>query len=376
MAMVARGMVLSAFNKPLTLEEAPIPAPEPGAMIARVTFGGVCGTDVHLSHGNLPIPVPLILGHEAVGVVDRLGEGVTTDFRGNSLREGDTIAWSSNIPCGRCAWCVVEQERTLCENRKVYGVTLPFDEWPRLSGGWADAVYLQPGSAVFKLPEGISPEQAIALGCAGPTAAHGVLYQTPVALGEAVVVQGSGPVGLAAAMYAHLTGAAKVILIGGPANRLDLARQLGIGDVHIDLFATPDAAERTRMVQTETPNGRGADLVLECTGVPAAVPEAFDLARRGGRVLVMGQYTDRGNIEINPHIITRKQLQVVGSWAFAERHYLRYIESLPLLAARFDLERLLTRYPLEEANRALADVAKGAVMKAVVTPVGRGASTG
>src|SRR5919106_485915 len=163
---MARGAVLRTFNEPLTLEEAPVLDPDPGALIARVDMGGVCGTDVHLHHGNLPIPTPVILGHEAVGRVEKLGAGVTTDFNGEPLQEGDAIAWASNIPCGRCYWCVVEKERTLCENRKVYGINQRFDREPRLSGGWAEFIYLQPGSAVFKLPAGISPVQAIALGCA------------------------------------------------------------------------------------------------------------------------------------------------------------------------------------------------------------------
>jgi threonine dehydrogenase-like Zn-dependent dehydrogenase len=100
------------------------------------------------------------------------------------------------------------------------------------------------------------------------------------------------------------------------------------------------------------------------------------MARRNGRYLVLGQYTDRGAVPINPHVITRKQLKVYGSWAFAEAHYLHYVESVPRLAARFDLARLLTVYPLADANRALADVAAGAVMKAVLAPeIGREATT-
>jgi threonine dehydrogenase-like Zn-dependent dehydrogenase len=358
--------VLRAFNEPLTLEEAPVPDPAPSALVARIDYGGVCGTDVHLHHGNLPIPTPVILGHEAVGRVWKLGAGVTTDFNGEPLREGDEIAWASSIPCGWCYWCVVEKERTLCEHRKIYGINQRFDEGARLSGGWAEAIYLQPGSAVFKLPAGITPEQAISLGCAGPTTVHGVLEVVDVGIGATVVVQGSGPVGLAAAMYAHLAGAAKVILVGGPANRLALAREIGVGDAQIDIFATPDPEERIKAVLAETPNGRGADVVLECTGVPGAVAEGFEFTRRNGQYLVLGQYTDRGSTPINPHVITRKQLKVFGSWAFAEAHYARYVRTLPQLAARFDLGKLVTRYPLEDANRALADMAAGSVMKAIL----------
>jgi threonine dehydrogenase-like Zn-dependent dehydrogenase len=368
MTTMARGAVLHAFNEALTIEEAPIPEPEPGAVVARVELAGICGTDVHLHHGNLPIPTPVILGHEAVGRVAKLGAGVSADFNGEPLAEGDAIAWASSIPCGRCYWCVVEKERTLCERRKIYGINQRFNEGPRLSGGWAEVIYLQPGSAIFKLPAGITTEQAIALGCAGPTAVHGVLELVGIGVGETVVVQGSGPVGLAAAMYAQLAGAAKTIIVGGPASRLALAREIGVGDVHIDIFAEPDAMERQRQVLAETKGGRGADVVLECTGVPSAVPEGFDLARRNGRYLVLGQYTDRGEVPINPHVITRKQLKVYGSWAFAEPHYARYVDSLPQLAARFDLSRLITRYPLTDVNRALADMASGSVMKAVLEP--------
>jgi threonine dehydrogenase-like Zn-dependent dehydrogenase len=366
----SRAAVLEAFNQPLTISSAEVPEPQPGSLIAEVVYGGICGTDIHLSHGNLPIPTPVVLGHETVGRVWKLGEGVSTDFSGTPLREGDLIAWASNIPCGKCYWCVVEKERTLCADRKVYGINQRFDQWPHLSGGWADYIYLQPGSAVFRVPDGISPTEAIALGCAGPTAVHGVLDITGVGVGETVVVQGSGPVGMAAAMYAHLSGAAKVILVGGPANRLALAKEIGVGDVHIDVFSTPDPEERLKQVLAETPGGRGADTVLECVGVPSAVAEGFEMAKRNAKYLVLGQYTDRGTTPINPHVITRKQLKVYGSWAFAESHYLKYVQSLPILAARFDLARLVTPYSLERVNEAMSDVAAGSVMKAVLEGAG------
>src|SRR5919107_3450792 len=354
-----RAVVLSEFNAPLRIESIPMAEPAPGAVIARVDLAGVCGTDVHLHHGQLPIPLPLVLGHEGVGRVWRLGEGVATDFSGNPLRDGDAIAWSSNIPCGKCYWCVVAGQRTLCETRKVYGVNQRFDEFPRLSGGWAEAIYLQPGSAIFRLPDNVAPEEVIALGCAGPTAVHGVIEVAGITAGDTVVVQGSGPVGIAAAMYGHLAGASRVILVGGPSLRLDLAREIGVGDVHIDIFEFPDARERVRLVLDATPGRRGADVVLECAGVPGAVAEGWEMAGRGGTFLALGQYTDRGVVPLNPHVITRKQLRIVGSWGFAEKHFLGHIQSLPHLAERFDLPRLITRYPLEDAGHALADMAAG-----------------
>ena len=110
----------------------------------------------------------------------------------------------------------------------------------------------------------------------------------------------------------------------------------------------------------------GVDVVLECTGVPAAVAEGFEMARKNGRYLVLGQYTDRGTTPINPHVITKKQLQVYGSWTFSERHYERYLQLLPAMAERFQLEKLVTAYPLAEANQAMSDMAEGKVMKPVL----------
>jgi threonine dehydrogenase-like Zn-dependent dehydrogenase len=359
-------VVLSEFNAPLKIESTAVPEPGPGAVVARVDLAGVCGTDVHLHHGHLPIPLPIVLGHEGVGRIWHLGPGVHTDFSGNPLREGDAIAWSSNIPCGNCYWCVIAGERTLCETRKVYGVNQRFDEFPRLSGAWSEAIYLQPGSAIFRLPDDLPAEHVIALGCAGPTAVHGVIDVAGIAVGDTVVVQGSGPVGMASAMYAHLAGASRVILVGGPSGRLLLAREIGVGDVHIDIFEIPEAEERVRLVLDATPGRRGADVVLECAGVPAAVVEGWEMTRRGGTFLALGQYTDRGAVPLNPHLITRKQLRIVGSWGFAEKHYLGHIEALPRLSARFDLPRLITRYRPEDADKALADMASGRVMKPVL----------
>jgi threonine dehydrogenase-like Zn-dependent dehydrogenase len=121
-----------------------------------------------------------------------------------------------------------------------------------------------------------------------------------------------------------------------------------------------------RLVREATPGRRGADVVLECAGVPGAVAEGWEMARRGGTFLALGQYTDRGAVPLNPHLITQKQLRIVGSWGFAEKHYLAHIQALPRLNDRFDLARLITRYRLEDADGALADMAAGRVMKPVL----------
>jgi threonine dehydrogenase-like Zn-dependent dehydrogenase len=360
--------VLEAFGEPVAIRHVAgsTAEPEPGEVVAAVDFGGVCGTDVHLQAGRLAIPVPLVLGHEGVGRVAVLGRGVDRDALGAPLERGDRIAWASSIACGTCFYCRDAQEPTLCEHRRIYGITRPLDEPPHLTGSWAEVIRLGLGTTVVRLSDRLPSRAVIALGCAGPTVIHGLLHRLPVRPGESVVVQGAGPVGLAAAMYAHLAGADPVILIGAPAGRLQLAARLGVGDELLDIEAL-EPAQRLERVYALT-SGRGADLVVECAGVPAAVSEALELARPGGRVLVLGQYTDHGPTPLNPHLLTRKQLTVLGSWAFSAAHYVEYLRTLPQLLARFPLEQLVTTFPLDRAQDAIEAVRAGSVGKAALVP--------
>jgi threonine dehydrogenase-like Zn-dependent dehydrogenase len=362
---LASCVVLPAVGRPVRLDRLEVPAPAAGAVLARVRYGGVCGTDVHLQDGRLPIPVPIVLGHEGVGEVATVGEGEALDAFGRPLEPGDPIAWGSNIACGRCFYCRDVREPTLCEHRRVYGINRPADAWPGLTGAWAEVIHLEAGTTIVRLEPDTPPEAVIALGCAGPTAVHGLLHVAPVRVGDTIVVQGAGPVGLAAAMYAHLAGAGAVILVGAPASRLTLARELAIADHHLDIAEVP-AAERAERVRALTPGGRGADLVVEATGVPAAVAEGLDMCRPAGRYLVLGQYTDHGPTPLNPHLVTRKQLTLLGSWAFSGAHVVEYVRTLPRLSERFDLPRLLAPFPLEDAQRALDAVRDGRVTKAVL----------
>jgi threonine dehydrogenase-like Zn-dependent dehydrogenase len=362
----SQSVLLEEFNKPFRVKAFEVPEVKKGCALIKVEFGGICGTDTHLQQGKLPIPLPIILGHEAVGIIAELGEGVTQDASGNPIAPGDRVIWASSIPCGQCYWCKIVGERNLCATRKVYGINQAADKWPYISGSWGEYAYLQEGSCIIKVPKGISGEDVIALGCAGPTAVHGVVYKTKVTMGDIVIVQGAGPVGLAAAIYARMCGAGKIIMVGGPANRLKVAADMGIADVTLDIFEVTDQAERIKRVLAETTDNRGAEVCLECTGSPAAVPEGFEMVRRKGYCLVLGQYTDKGPIPINPHVITKKELTVTGSWARSEVHDLKYVESLPEIKKRIDLGSLVTAFAKEDINEAIESVRAGKVIKAAL----------
>ncbi|MFF5676069.1 zinc-binding dehydrogenase [Streptomyces hygroscopicus] len=362
----AQAVVLERFGVPVSLRSFRVPTAGPGGMVVAVRYGGICGTDLHLQQGHLPIPVPLVLGHEGLGTVHQLGPGVTHDAVGVELREGDTVMWASSIACGRCRACLRDREPTLCTSRRTYGVNRPLDEDSGLSGAWAEFIDLRPGTVVVKVPDGVSPLAAMALACAGPTMFHALHERRPVRVGEVVVVQGSGPVGMAAAALAQLAGAAEVIMVGGPSARLNLAAKAGIGDQHFDITGPEGPDPVLDQVRAATPEGVGADLVIECAGAPDAVAQGLSLARRGGSYLVVGQYTDSGDTVLNPHQIVHRQLDIYGSWAFTGAHLIEYVRALPQLTNRFSLESLVTSFPLPDADEAMARVADASVVKAVL----------
>lgn len=362
----ARAVTLENFDAAPTLREFEVQPPADGQLGVAVECGGICGTDLHLSAGHLPVPLPIVLGHEGLGIVDEIGPGAEVDALGTALHPGDRVMWASSIACGVCAPCRQHREPTLCESRKTYGVnrTATLDMAP--TGAWADYIALHPGTTVVAIPDALDTFTAMSLACAGPTLVHALYERRPVRLGETVIVQGCGPVGLAAAAMAQLSGASLVVLVGGPKQRLDIAAMCGIGDHHLNIIDEPNPGEVLESARTLT-GGTGADLVIECTGVPSAVAEGMNLVRRGGSYLIIGQYTDAGETSINPHRIVHHQLDVVGSWAFSGAHLVEYVRLLPVLSQRFNLAPLVTAFPLEKHAEAMSAVSAGTVLKAVLT---------
>ncbi len=361
---ISRAAVLTGFDRDIAIETFEVPPPPENGSVVEVLYGGICGTDLHLQKGHLPIPTPLVLGHEGLGRIHRLHPSLRVDAKGSPLKAGDIVMWASSISCGHCEACSFEKEPTLCDHRQTYGVNRSTTAGEPLSGAWADFICLESGTTIIKVPDGTDPIAAMALACAGPTMVH-ALQRRPVRLGEVVIVQGAGPVGLAAAAMAKLAGAARVILVGGPASRLRLASECGLADVCVDIVER-NVDDALNEAMSFTPRAKGADLVIECTGIPVAVSQGVHLARRGGSYLVVGQYTDSGNTDFNPHQIVRRQLDVVGSWAFSGEHLVRYVDMLPQLGAAFPLARLVRLFDLPDVNYAMREVAEGKVVKAVL----------
>lgn len=361
--------MLEEFQQPLAFREYPVPESlAPGEALVRVDIAGICGTDVHLWLGQLPIPIPVILGHETVGTITQLGQGLDRDWRGQPLKVGDRIAWASSTTCGECFYCRLKRQPTRCIARKAYGISYCASEAPHLRGGYAEQILLRAGSAIFRLPDNLPGEAVVGAGCALWTAIHGI-ERAPVTWGNIVVIQGAGPVGLAALAVSLEAGASKVIVVGGPKHRLELARHFGAAAT-IDIADFPDIAQRREAVLAET-GPYGADQVIECVGHPEAVNEGLDFCRDGANFLVLGQYANAGNISFNPHTVTRKQLRMIGSWAFEPRHVDAAISLLSRSHWKEKFAGEIThRFPLAEANAALDTVREWRGGKVVILPNG------
>jgi threonine dehydrogenase-like Zn-dependent dehydrogenase len=365
---VSRGIhaaVMVAPKQPLEIREFPRPDLPSGAALLRTDRSEVCGTDVHLWHGRLAgVPYPIIPGHVSAGTLEAI-RGTITGLDGSTLREGDrAVFFDVHRTCGRCRACTVHRTPTRCTARRVYGITDSADDG--LFGGWSEAIYLEPGVGIARLPDAVGVDDYIGGGCGLITAVH-VLERAALRPGDTVLVQGTGAVGLSTIALAALGGASMVLAIGAPAARLDLARRMGADRV-FDLAATT-AAERLEQVRALT-HDEGADVVIEAAGSPRAFEEGLTLVRDGGRYVIAGHYTDAGPSTVNAHQhVNRKHLEIRGCWGSEPGHFLRALSLLERHASRIPWRDVGGRtYRLADLDTALADAEAMRIPKALVDP--------
>ena len=347
--------------------EVPVPERlEPGAILVKTSAATICASDVHLWEGDAASATavyPRILGHEMTGRVVRLGEGVQQDSIGAPLREGDRIIWTHGF-CGQCLNCVVEHEPTLCLNRRGYMVDR-CTEYPYLTGGFGEYCYVFPTSGRVKVPDVVPDALASAAACAFRTVVHGFDRLGRLQPRHSVLIQGSGPLGLFAVALAARSGPATIIVIGGPRRRLEVAERWGATHT-IDVEGVPDPADRRDRV-LEWTGGRGPDAVVEVSGVRPAFPEGFEMLRRGGRYLVIGQLHD-DTVPIKPGEIVRKHVRIIGSLSASVEHYYRALRFLEDNWDRFSwMDMISSTYPLERIGEAMERMRAWQEIKPAIT---------
>ena len=330
-----------AGEREVEIREYPVPDPEPGALVTEVIRANVCGSELHIWNGTHPLLDRMVLGHEALCRVSDLGEGVTTDYDGEPIAEGDLVAPTYFVACGKCAACGRGEFRS-CENDLSHWVKHP-DEFPHFHGTFATHYYVHPEQHFYKVPENIPEGVAAAANCALTQVLFG-LEAVELAYGETVVIQGGGGLGQNAIAVANEFGA-KTILVEGVDERIERAHDFGVD--HVIDFREHDTVEARADRVAELTDGRGADVGVEVAGVPEAFAEGPHLLRNGARYLEIGNITPGHTTEFDPALLTRKNIQVTPTMHY-DPWYLgkgldflsRTVERYPyaeLIDAEFDL---------------------------------------
>jgi threonine dehydrogenase-like Zn-dependent dehydrogenase len=343
----------------LEFREYDVPEPGPGAIIARVVRSNVCGSELHIWCGHHPNKKTGGLGHEVVGVVERLGPGTTHDHAGRPLTEGDRIVATYFIHCRRCYPCSKGQP-WLCENAYQFWARQP-DDAPHFHATFASHWYIHPEQAFFKVPNDVSDKAAASANCALSQVYFG-LDQASVGYGDSVVIQGAGGLGLNAAAVAREKGA-EVIVIDSIPERLARATQFGAHHL-IDMNEFPTTDSRMEAVFALT-GGRGADFCMEVTGVVDAFPEATRLVRLGGTVISIGTLNPGQMVPYDPGYALRRGVTVIPAMRYFGHYLDKSLRFLSKTADRYPHDTLLDAdYALDDVAQALSDSAARTVTRA------------
>ncbi len=357
-----KAAILRSVGQPLTVEEVEIDRPGPREVLIRTVAVGVCHSDLHYIEGSYPYQLPSVLGHEAAGIVERVG----ADVRG--IAPGDHVVTCLSAFCGHCEHCLTGH-MSLCLSPELQrGET----ETPRLSQrGEAIAQYLNLSAfaeqmlvhehACTPIRRDMPLDRAAVIGCAVTTGVGAVIHTAAIRPGETVAVIGCGGVGLAAINGAAIAGAGRIIAIDREPAKLELAAVFGATDA-IDA-AGGKVPERVREL-----TGGGVHHSLEAIGLKATTEDAFRMLRRGGTATVIGMIPVGVKIELNGwEFLAEKRIQ--GSLMGSNRFPLdipRYVDFY--MQGRLKLDALVSnRLPLERINDAFEEMKRGTVARSVIT---------
>lgn len=363
--------VFTGVRKPFELREFPVPTAGPGDVLVKVRMANVCGSDLHAWRGEYDVslgqeePFCLSFGHEMAGEVAELGDGVEFDSAGEPLSVGDRIVYQYFSPCGCCKACLrgkTPRCTTGMRNRR------PPTEPPHFTGAYGQYYYLRRGQAVFKVPDNVPDELAGPANCALSQVIDG-LERGNVGVGDSLVIQGAGGLGINAVAVARERGASQIIVIDGVDSRLELAREFG-ADETIDLkeFETPEArVERVR----ELTGGDGADAVMEVVGSAAVVPEGFEMLAPGGDYLMIGNINQRQRCEIRPADLVHGGKTVHGLMWYRPESLQKAIRLLSTRADQYPFRRILSdMFALSDVTHAFVEQDAGRVQRSALLPWG------
>ena len=359
---MSKAAVFHQAGQPLELTSFELPIElAPGAALCRVRMSTICGSDLHTISGRRIEPAPLILGHEIIGEIITLGEGLTHDGLGQPLAVGDRVTWTIMACCAECFFCTHDLPNK-CVGLKKYGHTC-CDEYPPLTGGFAEHIVLWPGTGVFRIPDNLSDEVATPANCALAT----VVCATDaigVAPGETALIQGAGLLGLNLIALCKEAGCENVLVTDVQPKRLELAKRFGAtACINLSQDTDDDLAATAR----DLTDGRGVDVAFEVCGQTDAVASAIGALRTGGRYLIAGLVMAGSRFELDGNQLTRKVLTLKGIHNYAPKHLGQALQFLAACADKYPYGDIVGKtFGLDQINDAVAEAATGRHVRVAV----------
>ena len=357
--MVTSGR-LAVYDKPrapFELKSFPIRAPRADEVLVKIRMSTICRSDIHSYLGHRPNPCPGVLGHEIIGNIVALGSNVQRDMRGDTLEVGDRITWSEYFIPGSSYYTEVLDLPQKSPGVDKYGHMAVTTE-PHHHGGFGEYCYILPQSWILKLPAELTDEEATPINC-GVATVICVTEQAQVGMGDAVVIQGLGLLGLYAAAICKARGERLVIGVDPVSARRELAARFGI-----DRAFEADSREIRALCKPE-----GADVVIELCGYPDVIPAGIQYLRTGGRYVLGGLVNPDAFVRIDANQILRKLLTLRGVHNYHPRHLIEALDFVHANRKRFPFHALVDgKYRLEEVGKAMQDAADRKVLRAAIVP--------
>ena len=347
---------------PFTVRLFPLRAVAPGEILAKVRMSTICRSDIHSWLGHRPNPCPGVLGHEIVGTIVELGAGVTHDMRGDALAQGDRITWSEYFvrDADQVDLEVPQKSPSLAKYGHLAAATPPHHH-----GGFGEYCYLLPKTWVLKVPAALSDEEAAPVNCGVATMVCAT-ERARIGLGDRVVIQGLGLLGLYGAALAKARGASEVVGIDPDASRRERGLRFGCDHV-LDPTSTID--DDLVVVVRALCGGRGADAVIEVCGVPSVVATGLRMLGHGGRFVLAGMVNPNAGATIDLGLVLRGLLTIEGVHNYHPRHLCEALDFVARWKSRFPFHELVDgHYALDDVERAMRDADERRVVRAAVVP--------
>jgi threonine dehydrogenase-like Zn-dependent dehydrogenase len=372
----------------LTVRDFPFPKTNEDTAMLHVSLCGICGTDKHIYKDEsrthplgLPTKFPIIPGHEIVGTLENLGATAKKKMAldpSENIEEGDRVVPIVDLRCEDCWSCRMFPGWAVCEKGETYGWGISSKDPPYLFGGFSEYMYLLPNVRLVKVPDSVPDKLAVyaEVLAVGITSLQRALRSAEI-YGEGtpfvgdIVIQGSGPLALAHIIAAKVIGAQRIIVVGKPKYRTEYLKQkFGVDEV-FNVDETSDE-ERIRSV-LDVLGGKGADLVVECTGYPEVVEEGLSYVKPFGTYVIAGIYTDLGRKStVNVQkLISGKYTTVVGVPGQTNISYKAALKVLEKYSSRMPFDEIVTHsFPLEQIDQAMGKAISEESMKVAVNPNG------